>query len=481
MAWYNDLWNSVTGQTDFKAGPYRGEWMDAHQGEWLGGLQQQAQTNVVSDAQRALAQEAAMNRSGGYGRLGDIGNAIDPSRTQGQLETVAGNVGNSTLRQSGAIEGLATELGNAPSVADATATARMGQLNSDAMARAASTRGANANLQMREAADANASAGRQLAADAAAMKTAEMANRYGQRAGMIGQAAGITQGGAAAQGSLLGAAGQSALAANQAKAGIQSDVMSGMRQEAQLRQNAYTTQGNLGLQQQQNQTQALGTGLTGATQGQGIVAGSRDAANAANAQVQSQNATNKGGSVGGMMAAAGGALAMLSDVRAKEDIEPVGVDGADPTARALRRYETEQTPASFRDWKIQQYQKPEQGDVKGGGGLLGGIISDKRSKTDVDPIARMAASEEANRDELDDVKPYSYRYKGGFAERFGQDRKPRVGVMAQDLEKGPAGREVVFEGPGGLKALDTNRAVGYSLAGLAGLDKRMRRLEGKAA
>ena len=121
----------------------------------------------------------------------------------------------------------------------------------------------------------------------------------------------------------------------------------GQREGNQLRQNAITQAGNLGVQQQQNQTQALTSGANTATQGQQIAAGSWDATNATNAGVQTQNATNKGQAVGGLMSAAGGALAMLSDIRAKEAIEPIQVTGSDDASRAVRRYEVEQTPEAF--------------------------------------------------------------------------------------------------------------------------------------
>lgn len=404
-------YNAVTGQSSFQAKPYDPAQIQQAQQPWLDGLQQQSQSNVVAPYNEALVREASYNRSGGYSRLSDIGNSIDPNRTQGQLETVAGRYGDDVVRQAASIEGLSDELGRAPSAVDAMVTSKMAEGNTDALARAASTRGANAALQMRETAGANAQANRQLVADAAALKAKETTDRIAARGGLVRDAAGVAATGAATQGNLYGSAGGANLAATQAQAGIQTGVMSGLRDEAALRQDAYTTAAQNAIAQQQNQTQASTAGLTGATQGQSIAAGSVDSANAANAGVQSNNASNSQKTWGGLITGAAGA--MFSDIRAKEDI---------------------------------------------------------------DPIVAMAADPEANDDALEPVNGYSYRYKANVADALGTDRGKRAGVMAQELEQSPAGREVVFD-RGGLKALDMPKAVSFSLAANAGLDKRLRLVE----
>jgi hypothetical protein len=473
-----DIWGGVSGQTKYKATAYDPNLVKEAQAPWLGGLQQQAGSNVVSPYQAGLVSEASLNQNPLFDSQFKMANAIDPTRTQGQLEQVASGYGKDTLRQAAGLEGLSRELGTAPSYADSVTNARMSQGNAEAAARAASTRGANAGLQMRETAGANASANRQLIAEAAAMKAKEMADRYGQRGALLRDAASVTTAGAGTQGNLLGAAGQSNLAATQAKSGIYSDAGAGMREGNQLRQNALTQAGNLGVQQQQNQTQALTSGANTATAGQQIAAGSHDSTNATNAGVQTQNATNKGQAVGGLMSAAGGALMMMSDIRAKEDISPIPVTGSDDASRALRRYEVEQTPESFTGMRKAQVSPTQKADTANGLGAILGMLSDVRAKEDIDPIVRMALEPEENREALKPVKPSSYRYKASVADAIGQDTEPRVGVMTRDLKKSPAGSELVFKsGVGDLEAIDMPRAVSFNLAANAGLDKRLRLLE----
>lgn len=117
------------------------------------------------------------------------------------------------------------------------------------------------------------------------------------------------------------------------------------------------------------------------------------------------------------------------------------------------------------------------------------------------PVAARMAGEIAGKSakELAPVKAYEFSYKPPVAARMAgemasrvnpalapavakmtyQDaREPRVGVMAQDLEKSKVGREVVGDTPVG-KMLDLNRSVGLSLAGVADLNERIRKLEGQ--
>ena len=123
------------------------------------------------------------------------------------------------------------------------------------------------------------------------------------------------------------------------------------------------------------------------------------------------------------------------------------------------------------------------------GGLttaIGGMLSDERAKVDVRPTSNarllaMALEPEANREALAPVRGSVYRYKPAIAEALGTDTDPRPGVMAQDLERSPAGADVVFDADGGTKGIDRDRALGFTLAAAAGLDKRLRRVEQRKA
>ena len=100
-----------------------------------------------------------------------------------------------------------------------------------------------------------------------------------------------------------------------------------------------------------------------------------------------------------------------------------------------------------------------------------------------------------SRDNLRGVRPYSYRYRPEYAEfiadqastgsnapsvahamAYGDARIPRVGVMAQELEKTPGGRKVVRETPVG-KMLDEKRSIAFALANQADMNQRLAALE----
>src|SRR5687767_7590943 len=124
-----DIWGGVSGQTGYKATQYDPGLVAAAQQPWLGGLQQQAQTNVVSPYQEGLVREAGLNQNPIFDSQFKMANAIDPTRTQGQIEQVASRYGDDTVRQAAGLEGLSKELATAPSYADSVTNARMSQGN----------------------------------------------------------------------------------------------------------------------------------------------------------------------------------------------------------------------------------------------------------------------------------------------------------------------------------------------------------------
>lgn len=150
----------------------------------------------------------------------------------------------------------------------------------------------------------------------------------------------------------------------------------------------------------------------------------------------------------------------LSDIRAKEDIEPAQLTTSQRLGSSLGAF----------------------------GALLGGqpipqpaagntplLVSDRESK-DI-------------RDTWSEVDPYTYRYRpeaaamitaerGDGLEGYRDRREPRAGIMAQDLERTPLGRSAVIDTPQG-KRIDSDRAVSLALAETAALEKRMRELEGR--
>lgn len=121
--------------------------------------------------------------------------------------------------------------------------------------------------------------------------------------------------------------------------------------------------------------------------------------------------------------------------------------------------------------------------MQGMGSAGAGLMSDARVKQDLAP-----------------VNPYSYTYKPEMAasmaealaakappdERdavrgaaYADARSPRVGVMTQELKRSPRGKKTVMDTPAG-QAIEGRRALSFILANQAGLDKRLRRIEGDA-
>jgi hypothetical protein len=74
---------------------------------------------------------------------------------------------------------------------------------------------------------------------------------------------------------------------------------------------------------------------------------------------------------------------------------------------------------------------------------------------------------------LDSLSPYGYEYKDKS-----NGEGPRIGVMAQDVEKTPEGKMLVKDGPGG-KMIDYSQSGGHIFASLADLHQRLKDLEGK--
>lgn len=110
------------------------------------------------------------------------------------------------------------------------------------------------------------------------------------------------------------------------------------------------------------------------------------------------------------------------------------------------------------------------GPILSAGGQVAGaaLMSDERLKTDVtDERSKIDAM-------LDGLRPVGWRYKDP---KFGEGR--HSGIMAQDMERSEAGKQIVVDTPEG-KALNVNKAVGAALASSARLNERLRKLEDEA-
>lgn len=95
------------------------------------------------------------------------------------------------------------------------------------------------------------------------------------------------------------------------------------------------------------------------------------------------------------------------------------------------------------------------------------LASDERVKKNV------SDGEEPARKLLKRLRPKMFEYDDEH-QHFGQG--PRVGVMAQDVEKGAP--ELVGTDRDGVKKIDVAKALSAALAGLGSIDKRLSKLEG---
>lgn len=95
--------------------------------------------------------------------------------------------------------------------------------------------------------------------------------------------------------------------------------------------------------------------------------------------------------------------------------------------------------------------------------------SDRDVKENIKPLKN--ASGEIGKF-LSTLKPSQYNYKDSF-----NGTGEKVGVMAQDLEKSKVGRTLVDQAPDGTKMVDTNKAIGALLAGMADLNKKVEKMK----
>ena len=99
----------------------------------------------------------------------------------------------------------------------------------------------------------------------------------------------------------------------------------------------------------------------------------------------------------------------------------------------------------------------------GAGALMTSALSDERAKVDIKPIDLIG-------EHLRGAPGYSYRYQGGLGE---DPDIPHVGPMAQDLESGPFGAELVETGADGYKRVRVDRMPLVNHAALAQMRREL--------
>lgn len=218
----------------------------------------------------------------------------------------------------------------------------------------------------------------------------------------------------------------------------------------------------------------------------------------------SQEEEKKGG--GGALATIGSLVAMMSDLNSKTGIVPVTADTTDQRIRDLLSDDDDRGSSAEMLALLARNNEERAADLAGPkrneiGLTLGQLANlEKRRKQwqarefarplisalmeqeEAQPASQLAllATPRGSKTALAPVKPYAYRYKPEAAARMGTDTGMRTGVMAQDLEKSPILDDTVIDTPNG-KVIDGPRAMGASLAMLAGMDKRLKELERNSA
>lgn len=104
------------------------------------------------------------------------------------------------------------------------------------------------------------------------------------------------------------------------------------------------------------------------------------------------------------------------------------------------------------------------------GMMVSGVRSDEESKTAIQDASR------AIDQFLGAIDPQSFRYRDPSQ----PDTRPgqQTGVMAQDLERSAVGRQMVQQGPDGVRRIDPQAALSALLASQARLNDRLQSLEG---
>jgi hypothetical protein len=104
-------------------------------------------------------------------------------------------------------------------------------------------------------------------------------------------------------------------------------------------------------------------------------------------------------------------------------------------------------------------------------GMGSSIIMSGMGKSDERAKMSIEGGDKMIEDFLSHIAAKKFEYRPGEGEAPG----PRVGIMAQDMEKSPVGRTLVAEGPDGMKYVDTQKRMPMMLlAAMADIHKRMK-------
>ncbi|MEP6651823.1 MAG: tail fiber domain-containing protein [Myxococcales bacterium] len=428
---------------------------------------------AAADAALLRAQEIATAR-GQYGDVANSGRTTDVSiagqnaglqtgvsQSNAQLGTTA-NITGATLNQKTssenagnavAVNSLQAQLAQAAQTTNANNNLSAGTTNATLGTQVATSNAKNQldaqslQAQLNQQAS-TANAGNSLAAqttNATLGTQASVTNANNQTSASIATANNATQASVANANNSLAAQIAQAKLTQDASTSNAANATSLQQLQAQLIYNAsHDNAGNALSAAQTNanlQTQASTTNATNATSlnvNQGQLSNAANLANAANqVATAGQDITARQNAAGNSLTASGQTI-----------------QGQSATLNANTELQKAQMAADAQTTAAQ---------YGAAGSALGVLASDRRLKTDVSDGKGSA------QDLLNHLSAKSFRYKDGG------DRQ--TGVMAQDVEKSPAGKTFVRETSRG-KALDPVAGFGSVLAMLSTLNDRMKKIEG---
>ena len=149
------------------------------------------------------------------------------------------------------------------------------------------------------------------------------------------------------------------------------------------------------------------------------------------------------------------------------DIKRAQLQGDMHQYGADRGYQQQMAAIEANKKGVWDYAMPVVGAGLGAAAMYYGAKSDERVKTSVMPGQSDAEAL------MDSLSAKSFRYRDPGPGEQGQ----RLGIMAQDLEKTDAGRSLVSKDAAGVRRVDVPGAAMASLAAVADVHERLRRLE----
>ena len=454
-----------------------------------GKMIQQSSAQTEADYYRQQAQ-AAQQRQGV--QLNNAEQQRDYAGFQGQMgmsdASRAQQMGAYGQQQAATDRYAAMARGEGPSLASALMGQGMNNIRAQQTSAAASARGPAALAMAQQNAAGNMAAqGQQLNAQLGQMRNQE------QMAAMQGYAQGA-QGLSSAAGQMRAQDQSGAGLYNQARAASMGNAQAQGQLEAQQRGlNDQYAGGN-----EQARMNVYKTDMDGSFR--------RRAADLESARYRDgQSAADSAQTAQMIGAGASTAAMMFSDVRAKTDITPIDSSrqaGMSSLAGALSgkgnmgssfgalgsalgsQFRASQAESAAQDDAdaatemkrrdnaiVSQYAQPT------GMQFATDLESDERSKQKIASLsdalmrsqAAMYGAPSPIQETLRTTQPYAFNYKPGYGEDPGQRH---VGIMAQDLERTPAGSTLVKDTAKG-KMIDGKQAVGFNLAAAADLQKQI--------